>query len=173
MKPALQVALVLLAFSGCALVAQRDFLAEEYRTEDVKLPYSLGKLKIVDKRTPSAKEETVQPGLTDQDSGLIKSELAQYFQDGQPRVNADVEVLEAKEEFKGIFNGRRETATTRIKVQLIDAASKEPLFYALGESTLFFQSNMLSDEFARKLYDKGFKVAIFQAAKSLKIGAQQ
>ena len=50
MRNLLFIAAAGLAFSACAGTVQRDFLAEEYRTEAVRLPYSMSRVKISDKR---------------------------------------------------------------------------------------------------------------------------
>jgi hypothetical protein len=133
----------------------------------------MSRFKIADKRaaTPGL-ENVVETPLAGADEGLIKSELAQYFSDGKPGAAADVELLEGHEQLVNLFSGRKVTVKTRIRVTLTDASTGQGLYHATGESSLEFQSNGLSDEFAKQVYDRALKIAVFQAAQALKAGSK-
>jgi hypothetical protein len=181
----LLLAAILTFQSGCWLVMKEKFLAEEFKTEKVELPFWLAKVKVVDRRenvskkdiviptmSVSTKKKVVSPPLTQETIDLVKAELTPYFRGSTQSVIALVEVLAAEKQFQAGWQGERETVVVRIKVTLADGKTQSPFIYAIGESSLFIQTLDASEEYTAKLYAKGIRVCLYQAAKSLKAGLQ-
>lgn len=181
----LLLAAVALMASGCASSVKQRFLDEEFRLEKIALPYSLRKVKVVDRRVGVAKtdisipavtfwprKDAVSPPLTKEDLLMLENEPRQYFAGMNQPVTATIEVLEARKKFESGWKGERETVSAKLRVTLVDEASKEPFIFAVGESTLFTQTVDASGDYIAKLFAKCMKVALYQAAKSFKDGVQ-
>ena len=66
----------------------------------------------------------------------------------------------------------REIVTARIKATLVDASTKQPFVYAIGDISLFIESIDASPDFLAKLFAKNLKVSIYQAARYLRTADQ-
>jgi hypothetical protein len=55
----------------------------------------------------------------------------------------------------------------QLKVTLIDAETQQPIANATGQTTLAYQSMDASEEFMDKLYEKGLKVCLYNAARQI------
>jgi hypothetical protein len=171
---------IALSGTACAFMGKQALLAEDFRTEPVAIPLSLAEVNVIDRRTNVSpnkisipvvsfgnEKRALSPHLSDEQKLLIQSELAQYFKGASRQVSATVEVLKAHQEFESGWKGERESVIVELKVTLIDQESQQPMGYSVGESSLWVQSMDASEDFVRKLYEKGLKMCIYHAARSL------
>jgi len=172
---------LLMSLTGCSLLQKQKFLEDDFRTEEIRLPFRLGKARILDLRNkisekpmkmsnfalPGTKEK-VEPELTDAQRQLMESEVRRYLTETADPINLDLRIHRGEKRFETKWTREVETVELEIEVILVDRDTVQSVGSARGSSLYYVTSIDASPDYTEKLYQKSIRAALYHAFRSLK-----
>jgi hypothetical protein len=171
-------AAAILVLGGCYAKQKQDMLKEDFRTEAVALPMSVKEIVVMDTRTgvegrpltltgeAQVRSDSVQPALSDAHKAHIRQELARYFTPGQPPVTIHVEMLEGRQLFETTATRAKETASTELKLTLLDENGKT-VITAWGKARPEVESVQASQAYSDQLFLHAINASLYAAARRI------
>ncbi len=172
--------MLLLPLNGCLMGVKEDFLKDDFQKDAVSIPYRVVKVVVKDARPRKAakdiqvpnlylknRNETAEIDLSAEQKVLIESETIRYFLGKGPSIIIRAEMLKGTQSFTSKTMSERESVDCEIKLTLIDVASGQPFYFAIGSASTYMQSMNASKEYLEKLFQKAIRVSIYKAAEQL------